>query len=141
MGPEKATRSQYTYRSKPALMPPNRLRFFQSPESGKAKLRTLCNAVHERQRGTNRRDGIMELEIHESNGIGMVPEVTPETTESTEWPERAAQAKGKRSKLTSSQARVSQLLDMLGEIDNKRVKLDNERDELKKQLANAVANL
>lgn len=83
----------------------------------------------------------MELETHEGNGLGMVPEVTTETTDPTEWPERAAPGKGKRSKLTSSQAKVSQLLDMLGEIDAKRIKLDSERDELKKQLANAVANL
>jgi hypothetical protein len=33
------------------------------------------------------------------------------------------------------------LLENLGEIDAKRVKLDTERDEIKKQLANAVANL
>jgi hypothetical protein len=43
--------------------------------------------------------------------------------------------------MTSSQAKVSQLLDNLGEIDAKRAKLDTERDEIKKQLASAVANL
>jgi hypothetical protein len=83
----------------------------------------------------------MELETHGANGAEIVPEVIAEVIDSTEWPERAAQGKAKRSKQTSSQARVSQLLDILGEIDAKRVKLDNERDELKKQLASAVANL
>ena len=71
----------------------------------------------------------------------LVPEVTAEVTDSSEWPERAAQGKAKKSKMTSSQAKVSQLLENLGEIDAKRVKLDTERDEIKKQLANAVANL
>jgi hypothetical protein len=83
----------------------------------------------------------MELEMHGGNVAEIVPEVTAEVTDLSEWPERAAQGKPKRSKLTSSQAKVSQLLDMLGEIDAKRVKLDTERDELKKQLATAVANL
>ncbi len=83
----------------------------------------------------------MELETHEGNGAEIVPEVTAEVTDLSEWPERAAQGKAKKSKLTSSQAKVSQLLDVLGEIDAKRVKLDTERDEIKKQLATAVANL
>ena len=83
----------------------------------------------------------MELEMHGGNVAEIVPEVIAEVTDSTEWPERATQGKGKKPKLTSSQAKVSQLLDILGEIDAKRVKLDTERDELKKQLASAVANL
>ncbi|MFY9937342.1 MAG: hypothetical protein WAK33_10735 [Silvibacterium sp.] len=83
----------------------------------------------------------MELEMHGGNVAEMVPEVTTEVTDSSDWPERAAQVKAKKSKMTSSQAKVSQLLDNLGEIDAKRAKLDTERDELKKQLANAVANL
>jgi hypothetical protein len=83
----------------------------------------------------------MELETHGGNGAEMAPEVTAEVTDLSEWPERAAQGKAKKSKLTSSQAKVSQLLETLGEIDAKRVKLDAERDELKKQLAIAVANL
>jgi uncharacterized coiled-coil DUF342 family protein len=84
---------------------------------------------------------MMELEMHGGNGAEVVPEVTAEITDLSEWPERAAQSKGKKSKLTSSQAKVSQLLESLGEIDAKRVKLDSERDEIKKQLAMAVANL
>ena len=83
----------------------------------------------------------MELETHGGNGVDIVPEVMTEVTDLSEWPERATPGKGKRSKLTSSQAKVSQLLDILGEIDAKRVKLDTERDEIKKQLASAVANL
>jgi hypothetical protein len=83
----------------------------------------------------------MELETHGGNGAEIVPEVTAEVTDLSEWPERAAQGKARKSKLTSSQAKVSQLLETLGEIDAKRVKLDTERDELKKQLATAVANL
>jgi len=83
----------------------------------------------------------MELEMHGGNVTEIVPEVTAEPTDLQEWPERAAQGKTKRSKLTSSQAKVSQLLDMLGEIDAKRLKLDTERDEIKKQLATAVTNL
>jgi hypothetical protein len=83
----------------------------------------------------------MELETYGGNDVEIVPEITAEVTDSTEWPERATQGKAKRPKLTSSQAKVSQLLDILGEIDAKRVKLDTERDELKKQLASAVANL
>jgi hypothetical protein len=83
----------------------------------------------------------MELEMHGGNVAEMVPEVTSEVSELPEWPERAALGKAKKSKMTSSQAKVSQLLDVLGEIDAKRVKLDTERDEIKKQLANAVANL
>jgi hypothetical protein len=83
----------------------------------------------------------MELEAHIGNVTEIVPEVTSEVTELSEWPDRAAQGKPKKSKLTSSQAKVSQLLDMLGEIDAKRVKLDTERDEIKKQLAMAVTNL
>ena len=83
----------------------------------------------------------MELETHGGNVTEIVPEVTSEVTELSEWPERAAQGKPKKSKLTSSQAKVSQLLDMLGEIDAKRIKLDTERDEIKKQLATAVINL
>jgi hypothetical protein len=83
----------------------------------------------------------MELETHGGNVAEIVPEVTAELTELSEWPDRVAQGKGKKSKMTSSQAKVSQLLENLGEIDAKRVKLDTERDELKKQLANAVANL
>jgi hypothetical protein len=83
----------------------------------------------------------MELEMHGGNVAEIVPEVTAEVTDSSEWPERAAQGKAKKSKMTSSQAKVSQLLDVLGEIDAKRVKLDTERDEIKRQLANAVTNL
>ncbi len=83
----------------------------------------------------------MELETQVGNVTEIVPEVTSEVAESAEWPERAAQGKPKRSKLTSSQAKVSQLLDILGEIDAKRIKLDTERDEIKKQLAMAVTNL
>jgi hypothetical protein len=83
----------------------------------------------------------MELEMHGGNVAEIVPEVMAEVTDSTEWPERAIQGKAKKQKLTSSQAKVSQLLDILGEIDAKRVKLDTERDEIKKQLASAVANL
>jgi hypothetical protein len=98
-------------------------------------LSTDLNAVRTEGRG------IMELETHGGNGAEIVPEVTAEVTDLSEWPERAAQGKAKRAKMTSSQAKVSQLLETLGEIDAKRVKLDSERDELKKQLANAVANL
>ena len=83
----------------------------------------------------------MELEMHGGNVAEIVPEVIAEVTDSTEWPERATQGKAKKQKLTSSQAKVSQLLDILGEIDAKRIKLDTERDEIKKQLASAVANL
>jgi hypothetical protein len=83
----------------------------------------------------------MELETQIGNVTELVPEVTSELAESSEWPERAAQGKPKKSKLTSSQAKVSQLLDILGEIDAKRIKLDTERDEIKKQLATAVTNL
>ena len=83
----------------------------------------------------------MESETHGANGAEFVPEVTAEVTDSSEWPERAAQGKPKKSKLTQSQAKVSQLLENLGEIDAKRVKLDAERDEIKKQLSTAVAGL
>ena len=83
----------------------------------------------------------MELEMNGGNVTEIVPEVTSEVTELSEWPERAAQGKPKKSKLTSSQAKVSQLLENLGELDAKRVKLDTERDEIKKQLATAVASL
>jgi hypothetical protein len=83
----------------------------------------------------------MELDTHLGNGAEVVPEVTAEVTDLAEWPERAAQGRARKSKLTSSQAKVSQLLDVLGEIDAKRVKLDTERDEIKKQLATAVTNL
>jgi hypothetical protein len=83
----------------------------------------------------------MELEMHGGNVAEIVPEVIVEITDSTEWPERATQGKAKKQKLTSSQAKVSQLLDILGEIDAKRIKLDTDRDEIKKQLASAVANL
>jgi hypothetical protein len=83
----------------------------------------------------------MELETHGGNVAEIVPEVTVEVTDSTEWPERAALGKGKKPKQTSSQAKVSHLLDILSDIDAKRIKLDSERDELKKQLASAVANL
>jgi hypothetical protein len=98
-------------------------------------LSTDLNAVRTEGRG------IMELETHGGNGAEIVPEVTGEVTDLSEWPERAAQGKSKRSKMTSSQAKVSQLLETIGEIDAKRVKLDSERDELKRQLASAVANL
>jgi hypothetical protein len=83
----------------------------------------------------------MEPEMHGGNGTEIVPEVTAEVTELSEWPERTAQGKTKKSKMTSSQAKVSQLLEVLGDIDSKRVKLDTERDETKRQLASAVANL
>jgi hypothetical protein len=86
----------------------------------------------------------MEGEYHHGNGAmngtETVPEVMTEVTEGSEWPEKAAQSKGKKSK-TSSQARVAHLLDMLSEIDTKRIKLDAERDDLKRQLAAAVSNL
>lgn len=83
----------------------------------------------------------MESEMYVANGLEIVPEVTVEAADSSEWPERAAQGKSKKSKQTSSQLKVSQLLESLGEIDAKRVKLDIERDEIKKQLAIAVTNL
>jgi hypothetical protein len=113
----------------------------ESPESGKAKRGTVCNPVHSLNAVPTEGRGIMELGTHGGNGTEIVPEVTGEVIDLSEWPERAAQGKGKKSKLTSSQAKVSQLLETLGEIDAKRVKLDSERDELKKQLATAVANL
>ena len=53
----------------------------------------------------------MELDMHGGN-VRNFPEVTAEGTDSTEWPERATQGKGRKSKLTSSQAKVSQLLDI-----------------------------
>jgi hypothetical protein len=83
----------------------------------------------------------MESETHGGNVAEIVPEVTAEVTDPSEWPERAAQGKAKKSKLTWSQAKVSQLLENLGEIDAKRLKLDAERDEIKKQLATAVSSL
>lgn len=87
----------------------------------------------------------METELHTRNGAingtEIVPEVITEVTDSSEWQERAVQGKGKKLKSSSSQARVSHLLDLLGEIDAKRIKLDAERDELKKQLAAAVLSL
>lgn len=86
----------------------------------------------------------METETNGSNGWNgteVAPEVTAEVTDQSDWPERAAQGKAKRSKLASSQAKVSQLLETLNDIDAKRTKLDNEREEIKKQLAAAVANL
>jgi hypothetical protein len=83
----------------------------------------------------------MESETYAGNGLEIVPETTAELTDSSEWPERAAQGKSKRSKQAASQAKVSQLLESLSEIDAKRVKLDIERDEIKKQLATAVVNL
>jgi hypothetical protein len=82
----------------------------------------------------------MESETYVANGLD-VPEVTAEAADSSEWPERASLGKSKKSKQTSSQIKVSQLLESLGEIDAKRIKLDNDRDEIKKQLATAVANL
>jgi hypothetical protein len=111
-----------------------------SPESGKAKPGLVCNPV---QASTQYepKGRIMELEMHGGNVAEIVPEVIAEVTDSTEWPERATQGKAKKQKLTSSQAKVSQLLDILGEIDAKRIKLDTDRDEIKKQLASAVANL
>jgi uncharacterized coiled-coil DUF342 family protein len=84
---------------------------------------------------------MMETETYVANGAETVPEVAPEISELSEWPERVAQAKTKKSKLASSQAKVSQLLETLADLDAKRVKLDTERDEIKKQLATAVANL
>ncbi len=83
----------------------------------------------------------MESETHGGNGAEIVREVTAEVTDLSEWPERAAQGKAKKSKLSSSQAKVSQLLEVLGEIDAKRVKLDTDRVEIKNQLATAVTNL
>ena len=83
----------------------------------------------------------MELETYPANGAEVVPEVMPEAAELSEWTERAAQAKPKKSRLTSSQAKVSQLLESLADLDAKRIKLDTDRDEIKKQLAAAVANL
>ena len=79
----------------------------------------------------------MESETHGGNGVEIVAEVR----DLSEWPERAAQGKAKKPKLTSPQGKVSQLLEILAEIDAKRVKLDAERDEIKKQLATAIANL
>jgi hypothetical protein len=84
---------------------------------------------------------MMETEIYVANGAETVAELPNEISEQSEWPERAAQGKTKKSKMTSSQTKVSQLLESLAEIDAKRVKLDAERDEIKKQIANAVANL
>jgi hypothetical protein len=112
-----------------------------SPESGKVKPGTVCNSVHSVNEVRTEGRGMMELEMHGGNVAELVPEVIAEVTDSNEWPERITQGKAKKGKQTSSQARVSQLLDILGEIDAKRVKLDTERDELKKQLASAVANL
>jgi len=83
----------------------------------------------------------MESEAYGGNGVEVVPEVTAEVADLAEWPERAAQGKTKKSKQTASQAKVSQLLESLGEIDAKRIKLDTEREEIKKQLASAVSNL
>jgi hypothetical protein len=83
----------------------------------------------------------MESETHGVNGTEIVSEVAAEVTESSEWPERAAQGKAKKSKQTSSQAKVSQLLEVLNEVDARRFKLDIEREDVKKQLATAVANL
>jgi hypothetical protein len=83
----------------------------------------------------------MESETHGVTGTEIVPEVRAEVTESSEWLERATQGKTKKSKLTSSQAQVSQLLEALNEVDAKRFKLGIERDDIKKQLATAVANL
>jgi hypothetical protein len=113
----------------------------ESPESGKAKPETVCNPVRKRHAHRTNERGIMEPEMHGVNGTEIFPEVTAEVTESSEWPERATQSKAKKSRLSSSQAKVSQLLDALGEIDVKKAKLDTERDELKKQIASAVANL
>jgi hypothetical protein len=82
----------------------------------------------------------MESEMYGVSVAEAMPESLPELTESMEWPEKAVQGKTKKSKPVSS-AKVSQLLDSLADIDAKRMKLDNERDEIKKQLAAAVANL
>ncbi len=83
----------------------------------------------------------MESETYAGNGLEVVPEVITDAVESSEWPERVAQAKTKKSKQTSSQARVSQLLESLNEIDARRFKLEIEREDIKKQLATAVTNL
>jgi hypothetical protein len=83
----------------------------------------------------------MESETYGGNVAEIIPEVTAEVADSPEWPERSPQGKTRKSKQTASQARVSQLLDSLGEIDAKRIKLEVERDEIKKQLATAVSNL
>jgi osmotically-inducible protein OsmY len=83
----------------------------------------------------------MESEMHGGNATEVVTDVTAEVSEPSDWPERATQNKGKKSKLTWSQAKVSQLLENLSEIDAKRIKLETERDEIKKQLATAVASL
>jgi hypothetical protein len=80
-------------------------------------------------------------ESYGGNVAEIIPEITAEVADSPEWAERSPQGKPRKSKQSSSQARVSQLLDSLGEIDAKRIKLDVERDEIKKQLASAVANL
>ena len=83
----------------------------------------------------------METETYAGNGQEIVAEAITEVPDASEWPERAAQGKTKKSKQTSSQARVSQLLESLNEVDARRFKLDIERDDIKKQLAAAVANL
>jgi hypothetical protein len=82
----------------------------------------------------------MESEMYGVAVLDAVPEQAPEITDSMEWPEKTAQGKAKKAKPMSS-AKVSQLLEHLAEIDAKRLKLDTERDEIKKQLAAAVANL
>ena len=82
----------------------------------------------------------MESEMYGASVAEAIPEQMPEVTESMDWPEKSAQGKIKKPKPVSS-AKVAQLLEHLSEIDAKRLKLDTERDELKKQLAAAVANL
>jgi hypothetical protein len=82
----------------------------------------------------------MESEMYGVSVLEAVPEQTPESTESMEWPEKAVAGKTKKAKPVSS-AKVSQLLEHLADIDAKRMKLETERDEIKKQLAAAVANL
>jgi molecular chaperone GrpE (heat shock protein) len=83
----------------------------------------------------------MESEIYGVAVAEALPESQPELTESFESTEKTAQAKTRKTKAGASQARVSQLLESLSEIDAKRLKLEADRDEIKKQLAAAVANL
>ncbi len=83
----------------------------------------------------------METGTNGWDSTAVAPEVTTEVTDQSDWPERVAQGKAKKSKLASSQAKVSQLLETMADIDSKRSKLDLEREEVKKQLTAAVANL
>jgi hypothetical protein len=84
---------------------------------------------------------MIETEMYGVAVAEAIPEPIAEFTDALESPEKTAQGKTKKSKMGSSQAKVNQLLESLSEIDAKRLKLEADRDELKKQLAVAVANL